>query len=628
VDSPRLAPKNNYSTGPYVPRAQREGGGGFYSSYRSNEEGVPPERGAVGLRNLGNTCFMNSTLQCLSNTPGFVQFFAEKKYATQINTKNALGWGGKVANSYGELVQAMWSGKYRTVAPATFKDVIGEFQPRFSGYQQHDSSELLSFLLDGLHEDLNRVVDKPYTKVIDSAGRADPLVAKEAWHRHLLRNQSIVVDMFQGQLKSQVVCPDCKSESITFDPFMFLSIPLPGSDNSAQWNTITFVPAPNDVLEKALPRRMPIKVSKHGGIKEFKELMAKETGTVAKELVVYEVYKQSIYQFFRDEQKIFGAHDDIWVAHVPRLSEVKEGSGGAEPVYRAMPLNLYAMAPNSKYRRLGPPIIMTLPYASLKALPISELRAAIRPVIAPFLVGGWKDGEDDTATYLLEVMEESSLKGELDLKTETTIDITERTRNPAFGIFFLMDKIERYVDASRVPQVVSGGATSKAKQEIDVGMCIDLLTTQEVLPESEAYFCAKCKAHKCATKKFDLWMLPDILIIHLKRFSFDRAWREKLEDYVDFPLEGLDLSKWVVNSEEKKDCVYDLYAVSNHYGGLGGGHYTAFAKNLLNQKWYNLDDSSVSPVDRPESVKTKAAYVLFYARKKKKGRTYAPKEFE
>jgi len=132
------------------------------------------------------------------------------------------------------------------------------------------------------------------------------------------------------------------------------------------------------------------------------------------------------------------------------------------------------------------------------------------------------------------------------------------------------------------------------------------------------------KKHK---KKFDIWSAPDTLIIHLKRFNYDRLWRDKIDTYVDFPVEGLDLTKWVVNEDEKKEAIYDLYAVSNHFGGLGGGHYTAYAKNLLDHHWYNLDDSSVTPVDK-DSIKTRAAYVLFYTRKKKKNRVWTDKDLE
>jgi ubiquitin carboxyl-terminal hydrolase 6/32 len=79
--------------------------------------------------------------------------------------------------------------------------VIGKFNSSFVGFRQHDSHELMAFLLDGLHEDLNRVKAKPYVVAKDSNGRPDEEVANEAWSNHLLRNQSVVVDMFQGQLK-------------------------------------------------------------------------------------------------------------------------------------------------------------------------------------------------------------------------------------------------------------------------------------------------------------------------------------------------------------------------------------------------------------------------------------------
>lgn len=86
---------------------------------------------------------------------------------------------------------------------------------------------MLAFLLDGLHEDLNRVHDKPYVELSDSEGRPDIVVAQEAWENHLLRNRSIVVELFHGQLKSKVTCGVCKRESVRFDPFNYLSLPLP-----------------------------------------------------------------------------------------------------------------------------------------------------------------------------------------------------------------------------------------------------------------------------------------------------------------------------------------------------------------------------------------------------------------
>lgn len=105
--------------------------------------------------------------------------------------------------------------------------VVGRFAPQFSGFQQQDCQELMAFLLDGLHEDLNRVIHKPYIELRDPDGRPDELVAQEAWHNYQLRNNSIIVDIFHGLLKSTLVCPDCQKLSVTFDPFCYLSLPLP-----------------------------------------------------------------------------------------------------------------------------------------------------------------------------------------------------------------------------------------------------------------------------------------------------------------------------------------------------------------------------------------------------------------
>ena len=84
-------------------------------------------------------------------------------------------------------------------------------------------------------------------------------------------------------------------------------------------------------------------------------------------------------------------------------------------------------------------------------------------------------------------------------------------------------------------------------------------------------------------------------MVHLKRFSYTSRLRDKLTAQVDFPLEGLDLSEHVLR-EQGVPPVYDLFAVSNHMGGLGGGHYTAYAKQPGTENWYCFDDSRVYPV--------------------------------
>jgi ubiquitin C-terminal hydrolase len=100
---------------------------------------------------------MNSGLQCLSNTPELTKYFLFNLYRNDINSDNPLGLGGKLAHAYHELLEEMWRGKQNRTAPYELKRVLGKKIQRFSGYGQQDAAELLNYLLDLIHEDLNRV---------------------------------------------------------------------------------------------------------------------------------------------------------------------------------------------------------------------------------------------------------------------------------------------------------------------------------------------------------------------------------------------------------------------------------------------------------------------------------------
>ena len=91
----------------------------------------------------------------------------------ELNKENPLGNQGEIAKAFADLLKNMWSGQHHSFAPRAFKFQVGRFAPQFSGYQQHDSQELLTFLLDGLHEDLNRIIKKPYIEQKDTDGRSD-----------------------------------------------------------------------------------------------------------------------------------------------------------------------------------------------------------------------------------------------------------------------------------------------------------------------------------------------------------------------------------------------------------------------------------------------------------------------
>ena len=124
-----------------------------------------------------------------------------------------------------------------------------------------------------------------------------------------------------------------------------------------------------------------------------------------------------------------------------------------------------------------------------------------------------------------------------------------------------------------------------------------------------------------------IYKAPDILIIHLLRFKTARIHKilnfhfpgrtEKIRERIGFDLDGLDMTKYIQSHKEgDPPLIYDLFAVSNHYGNLLGGHYTAYCKNRFKNKWFEFDDSDVS--EHPEKkVVSKAAYFLCYRRRNK-----------
>jgi len=181
-------------------------------------------------------------------------------------------------------------------------------------YQQQDSQELMNFLLDGLHEDLNRVKKKPATETVESKGRADEIVAAEAWSTHLLRNRSMVVDTFQGQLKSDVQCDQCGRRSVTFDPFMSLSVPIP--IKRLRDLVVTFIP-----YDGSPPVRYSAKVEKGGCIADFKAWMLETDGFDPDTLVVGDTYHHRIFRVLGDKTPLSSIRDNdvIMVYQVPAL---------------------------------------------------------------------------------------------------------------------------------------------------------------------------------------------------------------------------------------------------------------------------------------------------------------------
>ncbi|XP_022526596.2 ubiquitin carboxyl-terminal hydrolase 11 [Astyanax mexicanus] len=744
--------------------------------------------GVCGLTNLGNTCFMNSALQCLSNTPPLTEYFLKNLFLGELNFTNPLGMKGEIAEAYADVIKQMWSGRHYSVVPRIFKTKVGHFASQFLGYQQHDSQELLSFLLDGLHEDLNRVKNKEYIELRDADGRPDQEVAEEAWRNHRRRNDSVIVDTFHGLFKSTLVCPECQKVSVTFDPFCYLSVPLPISKERVM--EVFFVSL--DPLSKPVQHR--VVVPKAGKVIDLCTALSQATNIPASQMVVADVFNHRFYKIYQVDESLSCIldRDDIFVYELSSSCVDEEEEEVLLAVYmreRSHYRDYGSGGSNYSTSLFGHPLLMALPQSQCTrdALYQVFLQRLARYVRQPDPAEEVEEeeeeeenGEDNDEEEELyrnqpngvsgdDIEEDSETAGpsnRVEQPQENTHDVTEdseeagtsntveqsqenthgdeqnnaqsepgsngaeeekteeeessseqdrgssteegqsaggstdtnsqdaadgeqgaaeasgkeeeedeeekddaepiaqvnkkavnrrrcaeKKQKPLFiiqavnsngttergmadggntlslssplyvAIDWDPDMKKKYYNESEAERYDKDQSMKVPQQHTTVQLqeCIELFTTVETLEEENPWYCPTCKKHQLATKKLDLWSLPEVLIIHLKRFSYTKYSREKLDSIVEFPLRCLDFSGCLLRktgTDSEPPSRYDLIAVSNHYGGLRDGHYTSYAQNKDNGRWYYFDDSKVTCA-KEEQIVTNAAYLLFYQRQDK-----------
>ncbi len=255
--------------------------------------------GCVGLQNLGNTCYMNSALQCVRSVEELTKYFLTHEAHKEINPDNPLSHNGEVATAYGRLLEELYRDPAPgSIAPRNFKSTIGRYATAFSGYGQQDSQEFLGFLLDGLQEDLNRIKKKPYIEKPDSTDEMinNPAAVREmaakVWDITKKRDDSVIADLFTGMYKSTLVCPVCDKVSITFDPFNNLTLPLPVAN---VWSKdVKFFPL-NDA-----PVEVVVDIDKNSSIRAMKQYIAVRVGVPVERLFAGEEFHSKFFKLYDD----------------------------------------------------------------------------------------------------------------------------------------------------------------------------------------------------------------------------------------------------------------------------------------------------------------------------------------
>ena len=626
--------------------------------------------GVCGGHNLGNTCFMNSSIACLSNCSELTAYFLTEKFKQNINKKNKQGLQGKLAYAWYDLLKQYWTTKTRTGDPSAVKSTVAKKVKKFAGYGQQDSNEFMTEFLSILNEDLNKSDKKEYKELKEKGQDETELdCAKRFWDLHLKRNDSIITDLFCGLLKSNVVCSECGFNNITFDPFNTLTLAIPNRNyikeriDKCMDTSLFYIPkycfgksctlaihVPKDIKYKDLGQEIN-KLDKFG-YKLDKLIYIKVSDSKLKNIMDLNEEKgnKAEYIFAFDDlrknenTKIIPLYmyKSESISAFPRILFLEENATFAE-----LKKQIYYYARN----------FITSPYTKNEEekdsldnklqhlknnneLKTEEREKYINDSIElidkefnkifvedkdkeelneyfndfPYKITLTKTFEDTNHITLFEGKNNLESLKELNITTDED-SIKSLLENKDYCINIILKHKSKYsIPKINLNSCVSfqGKDVGARVKEINLDDLLDYFCSDEHLEKGNEWKCGNCHKRVNITKKFSIFYVPKLLIICLKRFAKSGYGYGKDDTHINFPIENLDMGKYICGPD-KDYSKYDLFAVSQHYGGCGGGHYTAVCKNI-DGNWYSYNDSSVSSTSASSAI-TSAAYVLFYRRK-------------
>jgi len=373
------------------------------------------------------------------------------------------------------------------------------------------------------------------------------------------------------------------------------------------------------------PQKYGITIEKSSSLWDFKVVMGEMINVVPESLVVLDVFCSRFHREFKSNEDVaeIKDNDDVAVYEVTYSSEdlpkllrlkVQELGQFVEPTHIRLPIFVREEDLSSYSRSsIGVPFVVSvdkhITYRQLYNELINYMKKrrhikqedydGIGDIFKIFIYT-----QSYTSNYYKSIHDNNE---PLDLSDRTTLvcEFSKENRRK-----YYQEDIHQGVEVHHTASRNKIDATGS----VSLYDCLKLFSGEEQLGENDAWYCTECKDFRQAFKKFDIWSAPQILVVQLKRFSqVNRIWRERLDNLIDFPLDNFDLTEFVIGPKAVPP-IYDLFAVSNHFGSMAGGHYTAFARHRNDNKWYRYDDSTVTETSHSEIV-SRAAYVLFYRRK-------------
>ncbi|CAF2400943.1 unnamed protein product [Rotaria sp. Silwood2] len=505
-------------------------------SFQRQDDLVP---GLCGLTNLGNTCFMNSALQCLSNIPEFTRKIL--LFGNEINAP--------IIGAYSALIKTMWSGEHIVTVPSSLLLNISENLPRFRRYRQQDAQEFMNYFLTIIHQELTN-------------------------------ERTLITDLFYGQIQSSVKClGGCHFIETNAEVISFL--PLPVANDIDQYDILYLRSNGEQKLISVHVCARTIGTLIESFIKQHEPKLSSTRIQVVRIVDNIIIDNYSSYTLLSDTIK-----------HQLTFIELPEKTVDQRYVE-------LAFLSHRTYKPFRPPIFLVCPsygchYSDLFEQ-INQIQNYLCSVTnAPTFVFHryWINDKGTTCNF----------------KTETHKDDTS---------LLFMNRIILEMDPEWIEKYINLYNIDRSSINSSLNSLLADFFREE--PLNGVYYCSKCLDLKTARQKADLVLpLPPVLIIQLKRFTYDPYSSTKIDTYIDFPLRDLDLHPYIIQNDGQKknmSTLYDLVAVSNHRGSLVSGHYITYARNDRNKNWYSFDDETIREILNEHDIVTKDAYILVYVQR-------------
>ncbi|KAM4642772.1 ubiquitin carboxyl-terminal hydrolase 33 [Discoglossus pictus] len=524
------------------------------------EEDELKTRGLTGLKNIGNTCYMNAALQALSNCPPLTHYFLDCGGLVRTDKKPAL------CKSYQKLMTEIWhKNRPGSVIPTNLFQGIKSVNPAFRGYSQQDAQEFLRCLMDVLHEELKE-------QIVEMEDDTHHGILEDNLEEE--KNQSDN-DFQSCESSSSIDNTDTESrkfsEELT-ESTMLIQEEQKDTEPSKAWqkdNMFCNNHNQNNCLQDL-----------EKNIDSATENEFNSQGTV-------KVQIQSRISDYATEVNM----NDLSSSQMPLLNESLNTQLSSSP-----PKSGVVWANHKKVPSSCPP----------KKKKQKKYRSVISDIFDGTILSSVQCLTCDRISVTLETFQDLSLPipGKEDLaKLHSSSHQTSLVKAGSCG--------EAYAPQGWVAFFLEYFKSWFWGPTVTLQDCLAAFFARDELKGDNMYSCEKCKKLRNGVKFCKVQKFPEILCIHLKRFRHELMFSTKIGTHVSFPLEGLDLQQFLAKDSPGQVVTYDLLSVICHHGTASSGHYIAYCRNNLNNLWYEFDDQSVTEVTE-STVQNAEAYVLFY----------------